>query len=166
MWMTTCPSSTCERAIPPASPRLLRGSKQACGPLTSTIWGGTRALYAVHTLPSFPARPRETWRRFRDELFRQSFTLNGMLPEGFALLGDGPAKNSCSAQWVAFGWPVENCAQPAQFNSVHPPLREPRRQHGTSKWVYGRTAPRSLGPKLQYCARMSRQGDAFARIGC
>ena len=34
-------------------------------------WGVTRALYAVRTLPSFPARPRETWRRFRDELFRQ-----------------------------------------------------------------------------------------------
>jgi hypothetical protein len=42
-------------------------------------WGVTRALYAVRTLPSFPTRPRETWRRFRDELFRQRFTLDGML---------------------------------------------------------------------------------------
>jgi HNH endonuclease len=30
-------------------------------------WGITRALYSVRTLPSFPARPRETWRRFRDD---------------------------------------------------------------------------------------------------
>jgi hypothetical protein len=49
-------------------------------------WGVTRTLYAVRTLPSFPARPRETWRRFRDELFRQRFTLDDMLSEGFALL--------------------------------------------------------------------------------
>ena len=34
-------------------------------------WGVTRALYAVRTLPSFPVRPRETWRRVRDELFRK-----------------------------------------------------------------------------------------------
>src|ERR1700682_1658020 len=46
-------------------------------------WGVTRALYAVRTLPSFPGRPRETWRRFRDELFRHRFTLDGMLSEGF-----------------------------------------------------------------------------------
>ena len=49
-------------------------------------WGVTRALYAVRTLPSFPARPRQTWRRVRDELFRQRFTLDGMLSEGFSLL--------------------------------------------------------------------------------
>jgi hypothetical protein len=49
-------------------------------------WGVTRALYAVRTLPSFPAEPHETWRRFRDELFRQHFSLDGMLSEGFALL--------------------------------------------------------------------------------
>jgi hypothetical protein len=53
-------------------------------------WRVTRALYALRTLPSFPARPRETWRRFRDELFRQRFTLDGMLSEGFALLGERP----------------------------------------------------------------------------
>ena len=78
-------------------------------------WGVTRALYAVRTLPSFPARPRETWRRFRDELFRKRFTLDGMLAEGFALVEERPAQNSCSAQRVAFGVPRENCAQPAQF---------------------------------------------------
>jgi len=128
-------------------------------------WGITRTLYAVRTLPSFPARPRETWRRFRDELFRQRFTLDGMLSEGFALLEERPEKNSCSAQWAAFGVPVENCARSAQFDSVRPPLWELRRRHGISKCVYGRTAPRSLGPRLEYCARTRRQGDAFARIG-
>jgi hypothetical protein len=81
-------------------------------------------------------------------------------------LRSGPEKNSCSEPWVAFGVPVENCAKSAQFDSVRPPLREPRRRHGTSKSVYGRTAPRSLGPRLEYCARTSRQGDTFARIGC
>ena len=55
-------------------------------------WGVTRALYAVRTLPSFPARPRQTWRRVRDELFRQRFTLDGMLSEGFALLEERPGE--------------------------------------------------------------------------
>jgi hypothetical protein len=55
-------------------------------------WGVTRALYAVRTLASFPARPLETWRRFRDELFRQRFTLDGMLSEGFALLEERPGE--------------------------------------------------------------------------
>jgi hypothetical protein len=76
-------------------------------------WGLTRALYAVRMLPSFLSRPRETWRGLGDELFRQHFTLNQMLLEGFALLESGPAKNFCLAQLVAFGVPVENCAQPA-----------------------------------------------------
>src|SRR5437879_10984837 len=44
-------------------------------------WGVTRALYAARTLPSFLARPRETWRRFHDELFRKRFTLDAMLSE-------------------------------------------------------------------------------------
>ena len=129
-------------------------------------WGLTRALYAVRTLPSFPARPIETWRRFRDELFRKRFTLDAMISEASLRLRSGPAKNSCSAQWAAFGVPAENCAQPAQFNSVRPPLREPRRRHGTSKWVYGETAPQNFGPRLEYCARMPQPGDVFARIGC
>src|SRR3981189_1701957 len=55
-------------------------------------WGVTRALYAVRTLPSFPSRPRETWRRFRDELFRQRFTLDSMLSEGFTLLEERPGE--------------------------------------------------------------------------
>jgi hypothetical protein len=55
-------------------------------------WGVTRALYAVRTLPSFPARPCETWYRFRDELFRKRFTLDGMLSEGFALLEERPGE--------------------------------------------------------------------------
>jgi hypothetical protein len=55
-------------------------------------WGVTRALYAVRTLPSFPTLPRETWHRFRDELFRQRFTLDGMLSEGFTLLEERPGE--------------------------------------------------------------------------
>src|SRR5258708_8197191 len=55
-------------------------------------WGVTRALYAVRTLPSFPARPRETWRRVRDELFRKRFTLDGMLSEGFFVLEERPGE--------------------------------------------------------------------------
>ena len=55
-------------------------------------WGVTRALYAVRTLPSFPARPRDTWRRLRDELFRKRFTLDAMLSEGFALLEERPGE--------------------------------------------------------------------------
>src|SRR5437868_31447 len=109
-------------------------------------WGVTRALYAVRTLPSFPARPRETWRPFRDGLFRQRFTLDGMLSEVVALLEERPGEElgTVGRFWRA----VENYAQPAQFDSVPPPLREPRRRHGASKWVYGRTALRSLGPRL------------------
>src|ERR1700675_1799807 len=163
--MTTCPSSTCERAIPLASPRLRRGSMQACGPLTSTI-GGLRehSTQYVHS------------RRFRRALvihgaasvtscFGSALLSTPCSRKASLCLRSGPAKNSCSAQWAAFGVPVESCAQPVQFNSVRPPLREPQRRHGTSKCVYGRTAPRSLGPRLEYCARMSRQGDAFSRIG-
>jgi len=55
-------------------------------------WGVTRALYALRTLPSFPARPRETWRRFHDELFRKRFTLDAMRSEGFALLEERPGE--------------------------------------------------------------------------
>jgi len=55
-------------------------------------WGVTRALYAARTLPSFLARPRETWRRFRDELFQKPFTLDAMLSEGFTLLEERPGE--------------------------------------------------------------------------
>src|SRR5712692_4099350 len=120
--MTTCPSSTCEPAMPPASPRLRRASMQACGPLTSTIGGVTRALYAVRTLPSFPARPRETWRRFCDELLRKCFTLDGMLSEGFALLEERPGEElvlgTVGRFWRARG---ELCAtSPDRFRAPAP----------------------------------------------
>jgi len=55
-------------------------------------WGVTRALYAIRTLPSFLARPRETSRRFRDELFWEPFTLDAMLSEGFTLLEERPGE--------------------------------------------------------------------------
>jgi hypothetical protein len=86
-------------------------------------WGVTRALYAVRTLPSFPVRPRETWRRFRDELFRQPFTLEGMLSEGFSLLEERPGEElvlgTVGRFWRARG---ELCAvSPVQFHAPAPP---------------------------------------------
>jgi hypothetical protein len=85
-------------------------------------WGVTRALYAVRTLPSFPARPRETWRHFRGELFRQRFTLKGMLSEGFALLEERPGEElvlgTVGRFWRARG---ELCAvSPTQFRAPAP----------------------------------------------
>jgi len=85
-------------------------------------WGVTRTLYAVRTLPSFPARPRETWRRFRDELFRQRFTLDGMLSEGFALLEERPGEElllgTVGRFWHARG---ELCAvSPVRFRAPAP----------------------------------------------
>ena len=85
-------------------------------------WGVTRALYAVRTLPSFPARPRETWRRFRDELFRKRFTLDGMLSEGFSLLEERPGEElvlgTVGRFWRARG---ELCATgPVQFRAPAP----------------------------------------------
>jgi hypothetical protein len=53
-------------------------------------WGLTRALYGLRALPSFPASPRETWRRFCEELGRQHFTIEDILARGFALLGEQP----------------------------------------------------------------------------
>ncbi len=93
-------------------------------------WGITRTLYAVRTLPSFPARPRETWRRFRDELFRQRFTLDAMLSEGFALLEDRPGEElvlgTAGRFWRARG---ELCAvSPARFRAPAP--------SGTAKAVW------------------------------
>jgi hypothetical protein len=85
-------------------------------------WGVTRALYAVRTLPSFPARPRETWRRFRGELFRKRFTLDAMLLEGFALLEERPSEElvlgTVGRFWRARG---ELCAtSPVQFRAPTP----------------------------------------------
>jgi len=85
-------------------------------------WGVTRALYAVRTLPSFPARPRKTWRRFRDELFRHRFTLDGMLSEGFALLEERPGEElvlgTVGRFWRARG---ELCAaSPVRFRAPAP----------------------------------------------
>jgi hypothetical protein len=86
-------------------------------------WGVTRALYAVRTLPSLPVRPRETCRRFRDELFRQPFTLEGMLSEGFSLLEERPGEElvlgTVGRFWRARG---ELCAvSPVQFHAPAPP---------------------------------------------
>ncbi|HTF68138.1 MAG TPA: hypothetical protein VK638_36210 [Edaphobacter sp.] len=85
-------------------------------------WGITRALYAVRTLPSFPSQPRETWRRFRDELFRQRFTLDEMLLEDFALLEEQPGEElvlgTVGRFWRARG---ELCAtSPVQFRATAP----------------------------------------------
>ena len=85
-------------------------------------WGITRALYAVRTLPSFPARPLETWRRFRDELFQQPFTLDAMLSEGFNLLEERPGEElllgTVGRFWRARG---ELCAtSPDRFRAAAP----------------------------------------------
>jgi hypothetical protein len=85
-------------------------------------WGVTRALYAVRTLSSFPARPRETWRRFHDELFRNCFTLDAMLSEGFSLLEERPGEElvlgTVGRFWRARG---ELCAtSPVQFRAPAP----------------------------------------------
>src|ERR1700712_255593 len=85
-------------------------------------WGLTRALYAGRTLPSFPSRPHETWRRFHDELFRQRFSLEQMLSEGFALLGERPGEElvigTIGRFWRARG---ELCAtSPVQFRAPAP----------------------------------------------
>ena len=85
-------------------------------------WGVTRALYAVRTLPSFPARPRETWRRFRGDLLRKRFTLDAMLSEGFALLEERPGEElvlgTVGRFWRARG---ELCATGAvQFRAPAP----------------------------------------------
>ena len=85
-------------------------------------WGVTRALYAVRTLPSFPARPRETWRRFRGDLLRKRFTLDAMLSEGFALLEERPSEEfvlgTVGRFWRARG---ELCAtSPDRFRAPAP----------------------------------------------
>ena len=129
-------------------------------------WGVTRALYAVRRSHRFWRGRARHGAAFVTSCFRSLLHSTPCSRKGSLCLRSVPAKNSCSAPWVAFGVPAENCAPPAQIDSMHPPLREPRRRHGTSKWVYGQTAPQSLGPRLEYCARMPRQDDAFARIGC
>src|SRR5258708_20559880 len=93
-------------------------------------WGVTRAVYAVRTLPSFPARPRETWRRFRDELFRQRFTLDAMLSEGFALLEDRPGEELVLGTGGRFGRARGElgAVSPARFRAPAP--------SGTAKTVW------------------------------
>jgi len=51
-------------------------------------WGITRALYALRTLPTFFSSPKETRRRFLKEARRQHFTLQELIDNGFALLGE------------------------------------------------------------------------------
>ena len=85
-------------------------------------WRVTRTLYALRTLPSLPARPRDTWRRFRDELFRKRFTLDAMLSEGFALLEERPSEElvlgTVGRFWRARG---ELCAtSPTRFRAPAP----------------------------------------------
>jgi hypothetical protein len=85
-------------------------------------WGVTRALYAVRTLPSFLAGPREICRRFRDELFQKPFTLDAMLSEGFTLLEERPGEElllgTVGRFWRARG---ELCAtSPERFRAPAP----------------------------------------------
>jgi hypothetical protein len=106
-------------------------------------WGVTRALYAGRSLPSFPARPRETWRRFRDELFRERFTLDGMLSEGFTLLEERPGEElvlgTVGRFWRARG---ELCAtSPVRFRAPRPF----RNREGGMELRSGYTAGRRYG---------------------
>src|SRR5262245_51654149 len=55
-------------------------------------WGVARTLYAMRALPAFPTAPKETWRRFSRELRRQRFTLEDLLTNGFAVLGERPGE--------------------------------------------------------------------------
>ena len=86
-------------------------------------WGLMRALSALRALPAFPAAPRETWRRFREELWRQGFTLDNVLAGGFPLLGERPGEElvlgTVGRFWRARG---ELCAtSPARFREPAPP---------------------------------------------
>ena len=85
-------------------------------------WGLTRALYALRALPSFPMAPRETWRRFREGLLRQRFTLKDMLVGGFTLLEERPGEElvlgTVGRFWRSRG---ELCAtSPARFREPAP----------------------------------------------
>ncbi|MCU1338884.1 MAG: hypothetical protein JWO19_4465 [Bryobacterales bacterium] len=103
-------------------------------------WGLTRALYAVRALAAFPAAPRETWRRFRRELWEHRFTLEEMLASGFTVIGERPGEELVLGTVGRFGAPAENSAQPVQRTFVSPLLQEPQRQHGTSSWGDVQTA--------------------------
>ncbi len=86
-------------------------------------WGLTRGLYALRTLPSFPLAPRETWRRFREVLRRQRFTLEDMLTGGFTLLGERPREElvlgTVGRFWLARGELF--ATSPASFREPSPP---------------------------------------------
>ena len=86
-------------------------------------WGLTRALYAMRTLPALPTAPIETWRRFARELRRQHFTLDDLLSNGFALLGERTGEElvlgTVGRFWRARG---QLCAiNPARFLAPAPP---------------------------------------------
>jgi hypothetical protein len=51
-------------------------------------WGLTRALYALRTLPALSSSPIESWRRLSKGLQRQRFTVEDLLVNGFAVLGE------------------------------------------------------------------------------
>jgi hypothetical protein len=99
-------------------------------------WGLTRALYALRVLPALPAAPRETWRRFRDELWLHRFTLDDMLASGFTVLGERPGEEvvlgTLGRFWRARG---ELCpTSPARFREPAPP--------GTAKAAWNFTVGR------------------------
>jgi hypothetical protein len=86
-------------------------------------WGLTRALYAVRALAAFPAAPRETWRRFRKELWEHRFTLDDMLVSGFTVIGERPGEElvlgTVGRFWRARG---ELCSTSlARFREPAPP---------------------------------------------
>jgi hypothetical protein len=130
-------------------------------------WGLTRALYALRALPSFPMAPRKTWRRFREEILRQRFTLKDMLVGGFTLLEERPGEElvlgTVGRFWRSRG---ELCAtsparfrEPAPAGTGHvqghgrfkPPQIDVRRRPGIevrmTEFVIGLTCARFVAPK-------------------
>jgi hypothetical protein len=86
-------------------------------------WGVTRALYGLRTLPAFLGSPKGTWRRFLKEGRRPHFTLEDLLANGFAVLGEESGQElvlgTVGRFWRAHG---QLCAtNPERFVTPAPP---------------------------------------------
>lgn len=121
-------------------------------------WGLTRALYALRALPRVAAAPRETWRRVRVELRPHRVTLDDMLADGFALLGERPGEEfvlgTVGRFWRAGG--ETRPISPARFREPTPP--------GTAKaaWSFAVSRRPSGGTELRTETRVVC-ADAAAR---
>jgi len=86
-------------------------------------WRLTRALYAIRALATLPAAPRETWSRFRKELWEHRFTLDDMVASGFTVIGERPGEElvlgTVGRFWRARG--ELRATSPALFREPTPP---------------------------------------------